>query len=321
MMTRIGLRLSRREALALLGGAGAALFAPGCRRVNSAGGDVSGRKVKATTTVGMIADTVRNVGGDRVEVTALMGPGVDPHLYKASEGDLARLTGADAIFYNGLNLEGKMGEIFERMRERGKPTVAVGESVDKSQLRTPPEFKGHHDPHIWFDVSMWEQTIAPVVDTLSQLDASSKSMYGANGEKYRQTLQELHGYCKEQLASIPEKQRVLVTAHDAFGYFGRAYGIKVVGLQGISTSSEYGPRDIQRLVDLILGSRVKAVFVESSVPKRSIEAVVEGCKARGHEVRIGGTLYSDAMGEAGTPAGTYPGMVRHNVDTIVAALK
>jgi manganese/zinc/iron transport system substrate-binding protein len=273
-----------------------------------------------TATIGMIADTARAVGGDRVEVTALMGPGVDPHLYKASEGDLRRLSSADLILYNGLNLEGKMADVFVRMAGRGKPTVQVTEGIDPSLLREPPEFQGHYDPHVWFDVSMWAKTVQPVVEALAALDPGSRSLYETNGETYRKELEALHEHCKSELGRIPEKQRVLVTAHDAFGYFGRAYDIRVIGLQGISTSSEYSPRDIQRLVGVILENRVKAVFVESSVPRRSIEAVVEGCKARGHQVRIGGTLYSDAMGEPGTAEGTYPGMVRSNVKTIVAAL-
>jgi manganese/zinc/iron transport system substrate-binding protein len=226
------------------------------------------------------------------------------------------------ILYNGLNLEGKMGEIFVRMASRGKPTIPVAaDGIPESELREPPEFQGHFDPHVWFDVSMWEKTIKPVVDTLSKIDPGSAAAYKGNGEKYAATLKELHEYCKTQIATIPKEQRVLVTAHDAFGYFGRAYDINVVGLQGISTSAEYGPRDIQRIVDSILASKVKSVFIESSVPKRSIEAVVEGCKARGQAVQIGGTLYSDAMGAAGSDEGTYPGMVRHNVDTIVKALK
>jgi manganese/zinc/iron transport system substrate-binding protein len=299
----------------------ALLVAAGCTPPVAGGGTVTGRRIRVTVTTGMIADTARNVGGDRVEVTALMGPGVDPHLYKASEGDLRRLSGADVIFYNGLNLEGKMADVFVNMATRGKPTVRVSESVPESLLREPPEFAGHYDPHIWFDVSMWAETIPPVIEALARLDPGSRSLFESNGRAYRETLEELHAYCRRELAKIPERQRVLVTAHDAFGYFGRAYNVRVVGLQGISTSSEYGPRDIQRLVETILETRVKAVFVESSVPKRSIEAVVEGCRARGHLVRIGGTLYSDAMGEAGTPDGTYPGMVRHNVDTIVAALR
>jgi manganese/zinc/iron transport system substrate-binding protein len=297
----------------------AALLTAGCD--SKTGADVGGRKIKVTCTVGMVADTVRNVGGDRVEVTSLMGPGVDPHLYKASEGDIARLSEADAIFYGGLNLEGKMGEIMEQLGQAGKPVVAVAEAVDKAKLRHPAAFKGHPDPHVWFDVSMWEQTVQPVVDALTKLDSANGPMFQANAETYRKTLRELHAYCKKELATIPKPQRVMITAHDAFGYFGQAYDVEVIGLQGVSTASEYGLRDVQRLVDLIVARKVKAVFVESSVPKRSIEAVVAGCKARGHTVEIGGTLYSDAMGEAGTPDGTYPGMVRHNVDILVKSLK
>jgi len=298
----------------------AALFlAAGCDP--KAQGDVAGRKIRVTTTIGMVADTVRNVGGERVEVTALMGPGVDPHLYKASEGDIARLSEADLILYGGLNLEGKMGEIFQKMQAAGKPTVAVSEAVDRSLLREPPEFQGHPDPHIWFDVSMWEQTVPAVVEALAKVDPGSRSLYEQNGAAYEGRLKELHGYCKQQLAAIPKPQRVLLTAHDAFGYFGRAYDVEVLGLQGISTASDYGLKDIQDKVNLIVSRKVKAVFVESSVPRRSIEAVVAGAKARGHEVKIGGTLFSDAMGAAGTPEGTYEGMVRFNVDTIVRALK
>jgi manganese/zinc/iron transport system substrate-binding protein len=293
----------------------------GCDPKAGGGGDLSGRKIRVTTTVGMVADTVRNVGGDRVDVTALMGPGVDPHLYKASQGDIQRLSDADIVFYNGLHLEGKMVEVLEKIGEGGKPTVAVAEAIDESKLRNPPEFKGQHDPHVWFDASMWAETITPVVEALSKMDASHAAQYQANGEKYRKELAELDAYCRKQLATIPKERRVLVTAHDAFGYFGRAYEIDVVGLQGISTVSEYGIKDIQDRIDLIAKRKVKAVFVESSVPRRSIEAVVAGCKAAGHTVTIGGTLYSDAMGDPGTPDGTYPGMVRHNVDTIVAALK
>jgi manganese/zinc/iron transport system substrate-binding protein len=314
--------VTRRAVLA--GGAAslAALFAGGLSGCEQAsGGDVSSRKLRVTTTVGMIGDTVRNVGGERVEVAALMGPGVDPHLYKASEGDISRLQGADVIFYNGLNLEGKMGDLFVKMASTGKPTVAVADGIDKSLLREPPEFQGHYDPHVWFDVSMWAQTIAPVVETLTKLDPKSKELYESNAATYRKQLDDLHRFCQVQLATIPKAQRVLITAHDAFGYFGRAYGVEVVGLQGISTVSEISLKDVQRLVDVISERKIKAVFVESSVPKRSIEAVVQGCQARGHTVKIGGTLFSDAMGAAGTEEGTYPGMVRHNVETVVGALK
>jgi manganese/zinc/iron transport system substrate-binding protein len=315
-----GRRRGRGLALAL-GTLAAAALVSGCPTDRPGRTDVTGRKLRVTVTIGMIADTAKAVGGDRVEVATLMGPGVDPHLYKASEGDLRRLSEADLILYNGLNLEGKMGDIFVKMASRGRPTVAVTEAVDPKLLREPPEFAGHYDPHIWFDVSMWQQTIEPVVKALSALDPASRVAYEHNGAQYLDQLAQLHAYCQEQMATIPKQRRVLVTAHDAFGYFGRAYDIRVLGLQGISTSSEYGPRDIQRMVELIEGERIPAVFVESSVPRRSIEAVVEGCRARGHSVKIGGTLYSDAMGAAGTPEGTYPGMVRHNVEAIVAALR
>ncbi|MFQ5511201.1 MAG: metal ABC transporter solute-binding protein, Zn/Mn family [Candidatus Krumholzibacteriia bacterium] len=298
----------------------AILLVAGCGGSGEQSKSTSG-KMRVTATTGMVAELARRVGGDRVEVENLMGPGVDPHLYKASEGDIGRLAGADLIFYNGLNLEGKMGEIFVKMARRGKPTYAVTESVDPERLREPPEFLGHYDPHAWFDISLWSQTIATVVEAMSEADPSASEYFEANGAAYAEELKALHEYCKERIATIPKERRVLVTAHDAFGYFGRAYDIDVVGLQGISTASEYGLKDVKRIIDIITERRLKAVFIESSVPRRSIEAVVAGCRSRGHEVVIGGQLFSDAMGEAGTPEGTYPGMVRHNVETIVGALK
>jgi manganese/zinc/iron transport system substrate-binding protein len=309
-------------ALALLAWAS---LTSGCSQKGEA--SLGNAPIRVTATTGMVADTARRVGGERVDVTALMGPGVDPHLYKASEGDIARLAEADLILYNGLNLEGKMGEIFARMTASGKPTVAVSDGIPRELLLEPTGpaaaalGAGHHDPHIWFDVSLWSRTIPPVVDALARLDPDRRSEYEANGTAYRKELEALHGECKTQLATVPRQRRVLVTAHDAFGYFGRAYDVEVVGLQGISTASEYGLNDVQRVVETIVARRIKAVFVESSVPRRSIEAVMAGCEARGHTVQLGGTLFSDAMGEAGTPEGTYPGMVRHNVRTIVSALK
>ncbi len=285
-------------------------------------GGAGEKKIRVTATVGMVAYTAERVGGSHVEVSALMGPGVDPHLYKASEGDIRKLSDADIIFYSGLNLEGKMGEVLKKIGAAGKPVVAVSEQgVDPSLLRSPPEFQGHHDPHIWFDVSLWAKTILPAAEALAKLAPQWADEFRANAAAYEKELAALHEDCKTQLATIPKAQRVLITAHDAFGYFGRAYDVQVEGLQGVSTSSEYGLRDIQRLVELIVQRKVKAVFVESSVPRRSIEAVVEGCKARGHQVVIGGSLFSDAMGEPGTPDGTYPGMVRKNLQIIVGALK
>ena len=278
------------------------------------------RKIKVTATTGMIADLARNIGGDRVTVEALMGPGVDPHLYKATQSDLEKLSGADIIFYNGLHLEGKMTDIFVKMA-RSRSTVAVSEGIPPEQLREPPEFHGNYDPHIWFDVSLWMKAGETVRDELEKLDPDNAKGYDQRAAEYLAQLNELHGWVRERLLELPKEKRVLVTAHDAFGYFGRAYDVEVMGLQGISTVAEYGLRDVSHLVDTIVARKIGAVFVESSVPQRSIEAVVKGCRDRRHEVKIGGQLFSDAMGAGGTPEGTYQGMVRHNVNTIVEALK
>lgn len=294
------------------------LLATGCG--GSADQAAPNGRLRVACTTGMVADLARNVGGERVEVDCLMGPGVDPHYYKASQGDLERLSRAGVILYNGLFLEGKMEEIFGKMA-RERRVVAVAAELPQSQLRKPPEFEGHYDPHVWFDVSLWRQTIPTVVAALAAADPAGAEVYQARGAAYAARLDTLHQWVQQELAAITPAQRVLVTAHDAFGYFGRAYGVEVVGLQGVSTVAEYGVNDLNRLVDLIVARRLKAIFVESSVPQRSINAVREGCQGRGHQVQIGGTLYSDAMGESGSGADTYEGMVRANVHTIVAALK
>jgi manganese/zinc/iron transport system substrate-binding protein len=283
----------------------------------------SGRKgpLHVVCTIGMIADVAQVVGGDRVRVTGIMGEGVDPHLYKASTADVQLLSGADLILYNGLNLEGKMSDLFVRMAGQGRPTVAVTEGIEPSLLREPPEFAGHYDPHVWFDVSLWMKAVERVRDALAERDPDGRDAFETNTKKYLADLAGLHEECRREIATIPEASRVLITAHDAFGYFGRAYTIAVRGLQGISTESEPSLREVNALVDEIVARKVKAVFVESSVPPKNVEALVEGCRGRGHEVRVGGQLFSDAMGRAGTPEGTYVGMVRHNVRTIVDALK
>ena len=280
----------------------------------------SDQQIEVVCTTGKVADLARNIGGDRIAVVGMMGPGVDPHYYKASQGDLAKLTTANLILFNGLFLEGKLEDVFAKMARR-KQVLAVAEHLPKERLLRPPEFEGHFDPHIWFDVSLWAQTIEPVVARLSALDPDGAAVYRQNGARYRARLDSLHQWVVEQVALLPEARRVLITAHDAFGYFGRAYGVEVVGLQGISTVAEYGVNDVTRLVDLIVEREVKAIFVESSVPARSIEAVREGCLERGFQVEIGGTLYSDAMGAAGSGADTYVGMVESNVNTLVGALR
>ncbi len=282
------------------------------------GGNPADQKLRVVTTTGMIADIAQNVGGERVEVTALMGPGVDPHLYRASEGDVRRLEEADVVLYNGLHLEAQMGRVLEQMGER--TTVAVTDGIDRDKLLTPAEFQGNYDPHVWFDVTLWMKAAEEVRDMLIAIDPGQADTYRANADQYLSQLRELDGYVREQAQRIPEDKRVIVTAHDAFNYFGRAYGFEVRGLQGISTAAEAGTADVQNMAGFIAERQIPAIFVESSVSPRAVEALQKAVRARGQEVTIGGQLFSDAMGDPGTPDGTYVGMVRHNIDTIVSAL-
>jgi manganese/zinc/iron transport system substrate-binding protein len=296
----------------------ALLAAGGCSEAGS--GPRREGPLRVVTTIGMIADGAQRIAGPHAEVVALMGPGIDPHLYKASEGDVRRLTEADLILYNGLHLEGKMGDVLVKLA-RSRPVVAVSEAVPEGELREPPELAGLYDPHLWFDVRLWSRTVEPMVEALVELLPEHAEELRARGEAWRLELLELDRWVEARIGEIPREQRVLVTAHDAFGYFGRRYGIEVVGLQGISTLAEASLQDMERVIDLVASRRIPAIFVESSVPPRSIEAVQAATARRGHRVAIGGELFSDAMGPAGTPEGTYPGMVRHNVDTIVEGLK
>lgn len=281
--------------------------------------NVMDERLNIVTTIGMITDMVENIGGDHVEVHGLMGAGIDPHLYVASEGDVELLQNADIIFYNGLFLEAQMDEILKQIAER-KTAVAVAEGIDESQLLPWATYEDEFDPHVWFDVQLWMQAAEAVRDTLVEVDATNAADYQANAERYLSELAELDTYVKEQAALVPAEQRVLITAHDAFHYFGRAYGFDVRGLQGISTAAEAGTADVRALADFIVERQIPAIFVESSVPVRNIEALQAAVRNRGYEVAIGGELFSDAMGSPGTPEGTYVGMVRHNVDTIVGAL-
>ena len=286
------------------------------------GGDaipIAERPVNIVATTGMIADAARQIGGERVQVTGLMGPGVDPHLYKASEGDVSRMAGADLILYNGLHLEGKMTEVFANMRRR-ITTVAVAEGIDPARLVQPAAFAGNHDPHVWFDVTLWMEAVRHIAESLAEFDPSHAGIYQTNAARYLSSLDSLHAYVRDEINRIPENRRVLITAHDAFHYFGRAYGMEVRGLQGISTASETGTADVQELARFIVQRQIPAIFVETSVPPRYIEALQAAVKSRGFDVKIGGSLFSDAMGNPGTPEGVYLGMVRHNVDTIVGAL-
>jgi len=275
--------------------------------------------VQVVTTIGQIADIARNIGGDLVEAQALMGPGIDPHLYQATEGDINTLLEADLILYNGLNLEGRMADILVQLAG-DRAVVAVTDTIPEDLLLEPAEFEGQYDPHVWFDPTLWAYTVERTAAALSELDPDNAETYAANAEAY---LGELAGYDEEwlaKLATIPEANRTLVTAHDAFNYFGGHFGLEVAGLQGISTESEAGVGDVQAIVDQIIEAGIPAIFVESSVSPRTIEAVQAAVRDAGTEVEIGGELFSDAMGDAGTPEGTYIGMVDHNVNTITAAL-
>ncbi|KOY14031.1 manganese transporter [Paenibacillus xylanivorans] len=283
-------------------------------------GDSEG-KVKVTATTGMIADVAREVGGAYVDVTGLMGPGVDPHLYKASQGDIRKLEQAKVVFYNGLHLEGKMTDILEKM-SKSKTVTAVTEKIPVDELRSGKDTGGtEYDPHVWFDVSHWMHAAEAMRDTLVEADPEHAEEYKTQAEQYLTKLEALDTEVREKIQEIPEASRVLVTAHDAFGYFGQAYGMKVMGLQGISTAAEYGARDVSELRDYLVDNNIKAVFVESSVPAKAMEAIIAGAAEKGHTVSIGGELFSDAMGAEGTEEGTYIGMIRHNTQTIVEALK
>ena len=298
----------------------AIMFLAGCGEPAPSGGELAGRPIRVVTTTSMLTDLAKVIGGERAEVSGLMGPGIDPHLYKASAGDVGRLQEADVIFYNGLHLEAAMGDVLEQMHTR-KTTKAVTDGIDRAILLAPPEFKGAYDPHIWFDVTLWITATEAVRDTFVEIDPGSAELFKKNAEAYTQTLNELHSYVQQRAEEVPVDARVLVTAHDAFNYFGRAYGFDVRGLQGISTAAEAGTGDMQQMAAFIVERRIPAIFVESSVPPRTIEALQAAVRSRNFEVKIGGQLYSDALGDAGTPAGTYDGMVRTNIDTIVTALK
>jgi manganese/zinc/iron transport system substrate-binding protein len=271
-------------------------------------------------TIAMIGDVAKQIGGDRIRVDTLMGAGVDPHLYKATREDVARMLRADVIFYNGLVLEGKMSDAIIRVARSGKPVFAVTELLPEDQLIEPEGADGLYDPHVWMDPRAWSRAAELIADRLANQDRANAPTFRRNLAALQAKIAELDAYAERAIASIPAQQRVLVTAHDAFNYFSRRYGIEVLGIQGLSTESEAGVRRIQELVSVLVTRRIPAVFVESSVSDRNVQALVEGARARGHQVGIGGELFSDAMGEPGSYEGTYVGMIDHNVTTVVRAL-
>ncbi len=332
----------------------------GCRRADQRADSIRRYPMQVVCTTGIVADLVRHVGGEHVHVTTLMGPGVDPHLYKPTPGDVRRLTAADAVFYNGLHLEGRLADLLSRL-DRWKPSTAVTQGlidhhspvVDDSNERPPSpdetgaladgeagtigersnaghrqprrsrliESHGVYDPHVWMDVSLWAECALTVADALARLDPDRAASYRQNAIEYRASLLELHDRCREMLAQIPARRRVLVTAHDAFNYFGAAYDIEVFALQGINTVAEADLGHVNQIINLLVEREIKAVFVESSVPIKNIRALIEGCAARGHRVVIGGELFSDSLGQPGSRGETYRGMIEYNVETIVWALK
>jgi manganese/zinc/iron transport system substrate-binding protein len=272
-----------------------------------------------TVTVGMIADVVENVGGNCVAVSPLMGPGIDPHLFKASAADVRAMQTADLIFYSGYSLEGQLGEVLARFGQQ-KPVVALAPaSISPASLITTQDVYGV-DPHLWMDVSLWYELVDTVATTLREHRPECQDRLAANAESYKLQLESLHDWVDNVIATIPERQRILVTAHDAFEYFGRAYGIEVDGIQGISTESEAGIADIRETVDLVVDREIPAIFIESTINPRTIEAVIEASAERDHKVSIGGQLFSDAMGQSGTAGGTYIGMIYHNTVNIATAL-
>ena len=318
------MRPERREASrrsVLVAAAAGVLALAGCVAPPASGAVAIGhRPVHVTTTTNFITDTVAQIGGARVEVTGLMGPGVDPHLYRASAGDVQALRGADVIFYGGLQLEGRMGDLVDDLGER-QLTKAVTGAIPRDQLLAPAPGSGEeYDPHVWFDVSLWAQVSRTIAATLTERDPANASDYQAGLDAYLAQLSALDAEIVARLAPIPPERRVLVTSHDAFAYFGRRYGLEVTGIQGISTAAEATTADVERVAQLVAERGVPAAFVESSVPRQTIDALLAAAAQRGARVRVSGELYTDAAGEPGTPEGTYVGMLRANAERIAGGL-
>jgi manganese/zinc/iron transport system substrate-binding protein len=296
------------------------LLVAGCGSDDDAADGQDDGRYAVVATIGMIGDLVEQVAGDRADVETLMGAGVDPHLYKPGRSDIETLQASDVIFYNGLLLEGKLTDALIRAGSSGKQVVAVTQEIDEKFLLSPAEFEGLFDPHVWMDPAAWKLAVPVIRDALIERDGDGEATYTANAEAVTAKLAELDAYAEQVLTSVPEDQRVLVTAHDAFNYFGERFGYEVIGVQGLSTESEAGVQDIERIVDLLVDRNIGAVFIETTINPRNVEAIINGAADRGHTVVIGGELFSDAMGPSGTYEGTYVGMIDHNVTTIARAL-
>jgi manganese/zinc/iron transport system substrate-binding protein len=308
-----------RAVRALLAAVAAAAVVSGCAAMEDAGHG-GGGKLTVVATTNLVADLARQIGGADVDVVALMGPGVDPHLYKASAGDVETLAGGDVILYNGLHLEGRMADLFEELAHE-RVTVAVAGDIPTDRLVSPPRFEGNYDPHVWFDPTMWRIAAGTVARTLAEADPLHEPAYRRRLERYQERLDELDRWIRRRVEEVPERSRVLVTSHDAFGYFGLRYGFTVEAIQGISTATEATTDDVKRVAAIVAERGLRTVFLESSVPPQTIEAVLAAAAEQGGDARVGGQLFSDSAGAAGTPEATYVGMLRHNVDAIVAGLR
>ena len=315
MPTKLSLRLLCLSLLTSL------LILPGCGTSKPVDSESAlPKKLRVVTTCAMVTDIVRQVVGERAEVIGLLGEGSDPHLYTPGRNDVEQLASADVVFYSGLMLEGGMDRVLKHEAGKKKPVFAVTDVLEKTFLRSPPEFEGHPDPHVWMDVKAWSQCVGFVAEKMAVIDAPGAVLYRKNAAAYQQQLSELDGYIRTTIATVPESQRYLVTAHDAFEYFARAYDIQVKSVQGISTQSEAAVSDVNELVDFMVKQKVPAIFVESSVSPKNIEAVKEGCASRGWQVTVGASLFSDAMGGPGTYEGTFIGMLDHNATKIARTL-
>ena len=318
--------MRNRNSATLLGGpllAGLALVAcdSGVSSTTAAGDPRPARdKPLVVATTPMVGDLVRAIGGDRIDLVVLIAPGTDPHLWTPTRNEVLKVLEADAVFMNGLMLEGRAGDSFARVELSGRPVVRVAETLAKSELLTDQDGASHFDPHVWMDPTLWAKTAPAVRDTLAKIDPDGKDAFNRNLAAFEADAAALDRECSLMINTIPAAQRTLVTAHDAFGYFGRRYGLAVRGIQGISTESEPSLGDIEELVTTISDERIPAIFVETTVSDRTVRAVVDGCAAKGHELKIGEALYSDSLGRAGSPEGTWAGMLRHNAKSIANAL-
>ena len=293
----------------------------GCGRTDTEVRPAEGEPVQIIATTTMLTDLVEVIGGDQVEVNGLMGPGIDPHGYRASASDVDVMTQAHVVAYNGLHLEGEMGRIFGELEKLDKEVIVLEEALSQATILDSDDEELPVDPHIWFSVPLWMEAADYVTTSLSAYDPDHAENYQENNRAYQKELNELDTYIRGRVNELPKESRYLVTAHDAFKYFGAEYGFEVIGLQGLNTQTEAGTRDVSQLAEFIVDHKIKAIFVETSVPTRTIESLQQAVLQRGWSLEIGGELYSDALGDADQNAETYLKMYRQNIDTIVDALK